>query len=127
MPIGEASDEFTSTVTSSTFERLEGGGSQVTINLEFKGSLFPRADGTLTLRVPVPGAPAGPASFTGAGFLDGGEVVGLSAEGCWEQVPGQQKWRVRGLNMSSAGQVLLSDGTLDLESRSYNGTVAEWT
>ena len=127
MAIGDFSNEFSSDVTTSTFERGEGGSSQVTINLQFRGSLFPQADGTLKLSVPVPGATAGPASFTGVGFLDGGETVGLTAEGSWEQVPGELRWRIRGINMSSAGQVLLSDGTLDLASRSYNGTVAEWT
>jgi len=70
---------------------------------------------------------AGPGSFTGAAFQDGGEVVGLTGEGCWEQLDGEQKWRVRGINMASNGQILLSDGTLDLAARSFNGTITEWT
>ena len=88
MPIGEASGEFNNSVISSTFERLEGGSSQVVINIE---------------------------------------VIGLTGEGCWEKVDGEQKWRVRGINMASNGQVLLSDGTLDLATRSFAGTISEWS
>ena len=127
MPIGETSGEFNNTITSSTFERLDGGGSRVTINFEGTGSAFAQVNGTLTLLAPNPGAAAGLCSFTGAGFADAGEVIGLNGEGCWEQVAGEQKWRIRGLNVASTGQVLLSDGTLDLATRSFNGTLADWT
>ena len=127
MPIGETSGEFSNTITSSTFERQDGGGSQVIINFEGTGSGVAQVNGTRTLRVPIPGATAGLGSFTGAGFSDAGEVIGLTGEGCWEQVAGEQKWRVRGINVTSTGQVLLSDGTLDLATRAFNGTVVEWT
>ena len=114
MPIGEVSGEFNNSVISSTFERLDGGGSQVVINVEGTGSALGQTNGTLTMRVPIPGAAAGSGSFTGAAFQESGEVVGLTGEGCWEQLDGEQKWRIRGINMASNGQVLLSDGTLDL-------------
>ena len=127
MPIGEVSGEFNNSVISSTFERQDGGGSQVVINIEGTGSVFGQTSGTLTIRVPASGVTAGPGSFTGAAFQDTGEVVGLTGEGCWEQLDGEQKWRVRGINMASNGQVLLSDGTLDLAARSFNGTITEWT
>ena len=127
MPIGEASGEFNNSVISSTFERLEGGSSQVVINIEGTGSALGQTNGTLILRIPAPGAPAGAGSFTGAAFQDNGEVIGLTGEGCWEKLDGEQKWRVRGINMASNGQVLLSDGTLDLATRSFAGTISEWT
>jgi len=127
MPIGDVSGEFNYSVISSTFERQDGGGSQVVINIEGTGTAFGQTNGTLTMRVPAQGATAGPGSFTGAAFQDSGEVVGLTGEGCWEQLTGEKKWRIRGVNMASNGQVLLSDGTLDLVARSFNGTIAEWT
>ena len=127
MPIGEASGEFNNSVISSTFERLDGGSSQVVINIEGTGSALGQTNGTLVMRVPAPGAAAGPGSYTGAAFQDNGEVIGLTGEGCWQQLDGEKKWRVRGINMASNGQVLLSDGTLDLATRSFTGTSTEWT
>ena len=127
MAIGETSGEFNYTVTSSTFERDAGGRSQVVINVEGTATGFGQANGTLTMVVPAPGAAAGTGSYTGASFSEGGEVIGVAGEGCWQQVEGENKWRVRGINMASNGAVLLSDGTLDLAARSFNGTIAEWT
>ena len=127
MPIGETSGEFSSSITSSTFERQDGGASQVSVNIEGTASGFGQTNGTLTLRVPSPGAAAGPASYTGAAFADSGEVIGLTGEGCWEQLDGEQKWRIRGINMATNGGVILSDGTLDIATRSFNGTMNEWT
>ena len=127
MAIGEPSGEFSYSITSSQFERTNDGGSQVVINLEGNASGFGQVNGTLVLVVPTPGANAGPGNYTGAAFLDSGEVVGATGEGCWEQLDGEQKWRIRGINMMTNGGVLVSDGTLDLATRSFNGTFSEWT
>ncbi len=127
MAIGETSGEFNSSITSSTYERQSGGGVNVVINLEGTASDLGQINGTLTLLVPGPGQGAGAASYTGASFLDSGEVLGATGEGCWQQLDGEQKWRVRGLNVISNGDVVLSDGTLDLASRSFSGTLTQWT
>ncbi len=127
MGIAETSGEFSYSVTSSTFERQPGGGVDVSINLEGTASGFGQVNGTMTLIAPTPGATQGSVSFTGAAFLESGEVLGATGEGCWQQLDGEQKWRVRGLNIISNGGVILSDGTLDLATRSYNGTMNEWT
>jgi hypothetical protein len=127
MAIEDVSGEFSYTTTSYTFERTAGSGSQVVINLEGSATELGQINGTLTLVVPVPGAQAGPGNYTGAAFLDSGEVIGSTGEGCWQQLDGEQKWRGRGINMLSNGSVLLSDGTLDLAARSFSGTLAEWT
>jgi len=84
-------------------------------------------NGTLTMVAPAPGANAGSVSFRGAAFVDGGEVIGTTAEGHWAKLDGQHKWRVRGINVNTQGQVFVSDGTLDLKPRSFNGTFSEWT
>jgi hypothetical protein len=125
--IGETSGEFNYSVTSSTFERQAGGGSQVVINVEGTATGFGQANGTLTMVAPALGAAAGPGSYTGASFSDAGEVIGVTGEGCWQQLDGENKWRVRGINLTSNGGVILSDGTLDLASRTFSGTIAEWT
>ncbi len=127
MAISDTTGEFTNSVTSSTFERQSGGGVQVVINIEGTATGFGTTNGTLTLAAAAPGTTSGSATYTGAAFLESGEVVGATGEGCWQQFDGEQKWRVRGINMTSNGAVLLSDGTLDLSNRSYNGTTNEWT
>ena len=49
MAIGEVSGEFNNSVISSTFERLDGGGSQVVINIEGNGTGADWTDESLTL------------------------------------------------------------------------------
>lgn len=127
MAIGEVSGEFNHSITSSTFERQPSGGVRVLINLEGTATGYGQVTGTLTLVSPAPGATAGPVSYTGAAFLESGEVIGASGEGCWQQLDGERKWRVRRILMASNGAVLLSDGTLDLATRSFGGTIAAWT
>ena len=127
MAIEAVSGEFKHSVTSTTFERQAGGGVRVSVNLEGTASGYDRVTGTLTFLSPAPGATAGPVSYTGAAFLDSGEVVGASGEGSWTKVDGKQQWRVRRLITTSTGAVLLADGTLDLASRTFSGTLAAWT
>ena len=127
MSISSETAEFGYSITSSTFTERDAGGTQVEINVEGKATGFGQLNGTLVLVTPAPGANAGPVSFRGAAFLDTGEIVGTNAEGCWQKLDGEQKWRVRGINMNTEGQVFVSDGTLDLASRSFNGTFSEWT
>ncbi len=77
--------------------------------------------------MPAPGANAGPGQYTGVSFLEDGETVGVTGEGCWEKLGSEHKWRVRGINMYANGDVNLSDGTLDLATPTFNGTLAPWT
>jgi hypothetical protein len=125
--IETASGEFKYSVTSSTFERQAGGGAKVIVNLEGTASGYGKVQGTLTFNPATPGANSGTGGYTGAAFLDSGEVIGAQGEGYWQQVAGKQQWRVRGINQTSSGDVLLSDGTLDLASRTFYGTLAAWT
>jgi hypothetical protein len=127
MAISEEAGEFGYSITSSTFSNRQEGGTEVVINVEGNASGFGQLNGTLTMIAPAPGADAGPVNFTGAAFLDSGEVIGTTAEGCWQKLDGEQKWRVRGINMNTQGGVFVSDGTLDLATRSFNGTFSEWT
>jgi hypothetical protein len=127
MPISSEKGEFSYSTTSSTFSERDAGGTQVEINVEGNATGFGQLNGTLVLIAPTPGANAGPVSFRGAAFLDTGEVVGTNAEGCWQQLEGEKKWRMRAINTNTEGQVFVSDGILDLAARSFNGTFSEWT
>jgi hypothetical protein len=127
MGIQSFGGEIKYAVTSSTFERQAGGGVKSLVNLEGTATGYGRLSGSLTLLSAAPGATTGPISWTAAAFLDSGEVVGAQGEGYWHKVAGKQQWRVRGINQTSAGAVLVSDGILDLASRSFQGTMAEWT
>ena len=127
MGIADTTGEFNYSITSSTYERQTSGGVHVVINVEGPVTGYGVVNGTLTLVVPAPGAQGGPGSFTGASFLDSGEVVGLTGDGYWQQLDGEQKWRVRGINLSTNGQVSVSDGTIALAERSFSGTFNDWT
>ena len=127
MAIEAVSGEVNYSVTSSTFERQPGGGARVVINLEGTATGFGTVTGTLALLSPAPGATAGPLTWTCAAFLDSGQVIGATGEGYWDQVAGKQQWRVRGINRTSTGIVLVSDGTLDLATRKFLGTIAQWS
>ena len=127
MAIADTAGEFNYSITSSTYERQPSGGIHVVINVEGPVTDYGTVNGTLTLVAPAPGAASGPGTFTGASFLDSGEVIGLNGEGYWQQLDGEQKWRIRGVNMSTNGQVTVSDGTLVLADRSFSGTFNEWS
>ena len=127
MGIGPVIGEINYSVTSSTFERQPNGGVRVAVNLEGTATGYGTVTGTLSLISAAPGAIAGPLSWVGAGFQPSGEVIGATGEGYWRKVDGKQQWRVRGINLTSTGTVLLAEATLDLASRSYQGTLAEWS
>lgn len=127
MGIGPVIGEINYSVTSSTFERQPNGGVRVAVNLEGTATGYGTVTGTLSLISATPGAVAGPLSWVGAGFLESGEVIGANGEGYWRKVDGKQQWRVRGINLTTAGTILVADATLDLASRSYQGTLAEWS
>jgi hypothetical protein len=127
MAIGPVSGEINYSVTSSTFERQSGGGVRVLVNVEGRASGYGPVTGTLSIISAAPGATAGPVSWVGAAFQESGEVIGATAEGYWRKVDGKQQWRIRGITQTTAGTLLVTDAILDLATRSYQGTLAEWT
>jgi hypothetical protein len=127
MAIAAVSGEINYSVTSSTFEPNPGGGVRVVVNLEGRATGYGTVNGTLTLLSPAPAAVAGPVSWVGAAFLESGDVVGATANGFWRKVDGKQQWRIRGITQVSTGALVVTDAVLDLATRSYQGTLAEWT
>ena len=67
-----------------------------------------------------------PGSWVGTSYLDSGEEVNAKGEGTWESV-GTHKWRIRGMNYLSNGRTIVGDGVIDLATRSFTGTLYEWS
>ena len=99
-------------------------GSKVTLNFDGTGTGYGTVLGTLIAR----GAAAdkgGLCSWRAQGFLDDGEQVTGLGEGTWDEC-GKHQWRVRLLTRISNGQVIATDATLDLASRSLKGKILGW-
>jgi hypothetical protein len=127
MTIGSFSQQLNYSITSSRHERTPDSGVRTIISFEGTAQGYGQINGTLTLVASTPGGSSGPASYTGLAFLADGTVLSATGEGQWQQLDGRHQWRVRGLNMTSAGAVVLSDAVLDLETRSFRGTMANWS
>lgn len=122
MAIGKELGDFSLNITSSVFA---DDGSSVQVNADGTGSGFGTILGTLTFRGD-PGAKAGLASWRGSGFLDNGDQVQGIGDGIWQEI-GKHQWRIRAAVLISDGQILATDGTVDLASRSYKGKLLDWS
>lgn len=116
--------EFSFKSTSVTYEEMAGGG-VVRLNLEGNASGFGTVLGTMSLYGDAPGAQSGQSAWAGEAYLDNGDVVQGSGSGFFQK-SGKHKWRVRSIVRVSTGAVLLSDGVISLDGRSYKGTLKEW-
>jgi hypothetical protein len=125
MAIGKSVSEFSMTSTGVTVTALEGGGGANHVNLEGAATGFGTVVGTLTFIADAPGAKTGTTSWLGAGYLDDGDIRRGSGEGVYEE-SGKHKWRVRSIVRIDDGSVLLSDGELSLDGRSYKGNLYAW-
>ena len=125
MTVGKAVGEFSFTSTSVTLSTTPDGGASSQVNLEGTASGYGAVLGTMTFFAAEPGAKSGTTSWTGSGYLDNGDTVGGTGHGVFQE-SGTHKWRVRSIIQISDGTVLLTDGEIALEGRSYNGTLYEW-
>jgi hypothetical protein len=117
--------EFSLKSTSVTYNEIPGGG-ETEVNLEGTATGFGTVLGTLSLWADGPGADSGRSSWVGSGYLENGEVVQGTGDGFFEKV-GKHKWRVRSVVRVSSGALLLSDGVISLDGRSYKGMLTEWS
>lgn len=116
--------EFSFKSTGVTYEEVTGGG-VVRLNLEGTASGFGTVMGTMSLFGDAPGAQSGQSSWVGEAYLDNGDVVQGTGAGFFER-SGKHKWRVRSVVRTSTGAVLLSDGVVSLDGRSYKGKLTDW-
>jgi len=121
MAFGKEIGDFSFKITSVSYD----GDAGARLNVDGTATSYGTVLGTVALSG-EPGASGGSASWSGQGFLDGGEVVSAMGEGTWEEL-GQHKWRTRMIIQVSDGQTFASDGQLDLASRSFKGKNLEWS
>jgi hypothetical protein len=127
MALGKPLGEFSLKSTSLTYTATGSGGS---VQGNFEGTakgegLSGPVLGTL-IAVGAPGAKSGTCSWVGTSYLDNGEEVEAKGEGTWEKT-GAHRWRIRGINYLSDGRTIASDGMIELATRSFTGTLYEWS
>jgi hypothetical protein len=126
MAIGKAAGKFSMTSTGVTVAISANGVGANHVNLEGTATGFGTVIGTLTFLADGPGAKTGRTSWLGSGYLDNGDILQGSGDGVYAE-SGKHKWRVRSIVRISNGIVLLTDGVVSLEGRTYKGTLYEWT
>lgn len=124
MAKGKKQGEFSFKATSVTYDEGAGGG-VIALNLDGTAAGFGTVLGTMTLFGDAPGSQSGQSSWVGEAYLQNGDVVQGSGAGFFEQ-SGKHKWRVRSVIRTSTGAVLLSDGVISLDGRSYKGKLTDW-
>ncbi len=126
MAVGKQVAEFTFKFTSLTYtatenERTVQGNCEGTVKLGGEAS---PACGTLTTHG-KPGATSGKCGWVGAVYPNNGEDIPSTGEGTWEKA-GAHKWRVRVLLYRGDGIIRVTEGEIDLATRSYTGVNYEW-
>ncbi|NNL85363.1 MAG: hypothetical protein HKP27_06900 [Myxococcales bacterium] len=122
MALGKAIGDYDLKMTS--VDHAEDGSS-ITCNFEGPATGFGTVLGTMIFRGGAPDK-AGVCSWRSQAFLDNGDQNQGTGEGTWDEV-GKHQWRVRLLLRTSDGQIIASDGKLDLASRTLKGKILEWS
>ena len=125
MSIGKKAGEFSLTSTGVTVSSTPNGGVSQQVNVEGTATGFGAVLGTLTFYASEPGADGGFVTWSGSGYMDGGETSGAQGRGVFEK-SGTHKWRVRLIIQITGGPLLLTEGEMSLEGRSYSGTIHQW-
>lgn len=125
MSIGKAVGEFSFTSTGVSISTTDSGGVAQAVNMEGTASGFGTVLGTMTFYAAAPGADGGRVTWNGSAYLENGDAVGGEGRGVFEK-SGTHKWRIRSLMQVSDGTVLLSDGEISLENRTYSGSLYAW-
>jgi hypothetical protein len=125
MSLGKAIGEFSFTSTGVTVSSNPGEEWSQQVNLEGTATGFGVIIGTLTFHSSEPGADNGFTTWAGSSYQDDGETGGGLGRGVFEK-SGTNKWRVRSLVQITGGPLLLTDGEIALEGRTYVGTIHQW-
>ena len=125
MSVGKAIGEFSLTSTGVTVSSDPGQEWTQSVNLEGNATGFGAVLGTLTFHAAGPGAENGFTTWAGSSYGDDGEGGGGLGRGVYEK-SGTNKWRVRSIVQITDGPLLLTDGEIALEGRTYVGTLFEW-
>jgi hypothetical protein len=120
MATGKQIGEFSMKSTSLTLTPGLGGSTAIAGNFEGTATGFGVIVGTGTFV----GGKSGTFSYCGAAYLDDGESNTATGTGTYESV-GKHRWRTVGILQLLDGRALVSEGEIDLASRSWKGTLFE--
>jgi hypothetical protein len=121
-PIGEFTLEHKGTTYIKTDEGIDNYNNFMGTATEF-GTVM----GTLKVSNPLTGSlpTAGPCTWSSQAFLEDGTTMSGFGEGTFEQLPGQQKWKINlKVDVSDGGSVR-SEGEIDLGTLIYSGALFE--
>jgi len=123
MAKGKEVGEFSMNLTTITFS--PGPAGSVLNEANFEGTAtggFGTVAGTATFV----GGKSGTFSYCGAAWMDSGDEVTFTGSGSYEST-GKHHWETRAILEVSDGNTMVSEGKLDLASRSWSGKVSEWS
>ena len=123
MSIGNEAGEYSYKVTSVTLGE-SGSDRTLTANCEGDATGYANVFGTLTLIGFQDGNKVGQATWIAMAGADGTPIVD-NAPSIWT-LAGENRWRVRAIAAPSNGAVFAGDGELDLNARTFKGTLFAW-
>ncbi len=107
---------------------LEINGESSTSEISWEGEV---SGGELAGTVMVTGESTGTNeggsfSIRGVGFLASGGTIRGEGSGTYE-LTGPARWKTRGLDRLTSGQVIATEGEVDLSTRTWSGKIFEWS
>ena len=125
MSVGTEVGDFSFTATSITVSSTADGGVSQQVNLEGTASGFGAVVGTMTFYASEPGAESGFVTWNGSAYLEDGSANGGVGRGVFNN-NGNHTWRVRSIIQVRGGPLLLAEGEIALEGRTYTGKLYQW-
>ena len=114
--------EFELNHSGNVYAKNDDGVVVAYVTYEGTASGFGTVMGTLAFPLPEGGARSGACSWTAQAFPPDSPWTSSSGEGSWEQMEGKHAWKISIPALAiSDGRVISSEGTLDLEARTFNG------
>jgi hypothetical protein len=120
MAKGKSVGEFSLKFTSLALSPGPGGSTVIQGNCEGTATGYGTVLGTGTFV----GGKSGTLSYCGASYLDSGDSSTVTGNGTYES-SGKHRWRTIGFLQTSDGNALISEGEIDLATRSWNGKLFE--
>jgi hypothetical protein len=124
MAKGKSVGEYSAKSTSATLSPGPGGSTITAINFEGTGNRAGLGSATIIGTGTFVGGKSGTYSYCGAAFLDNGETNGATGTGTYES-SGTHRWRTVGILQLQDGSSVISEGEIDLATRSWKGILFE--
>ena len=127
--MGEKIGEFTMEHVVSSYSRNTNGDIVATSDWKGSGSSTTlggaQVFGTFITAAPLSesDAKSGTIEFVGESFLENGSVIGSVAEGTWAKEEGEHSWKIVVDGENSLGHSRRYEGTVDLNTLIFNGTI----